>query len=152
MRVNPAGLQIIKGSEDLRLKAYLCPAGKWTIGWGHTGIDVYEGLVITEDEAERLLAADVKFTEDNLSLLLPAGLTRNQFSALVSLVFNIGVGNFVNSTLFKKLRLGEMAAAANEFPRWNKARVKGDLVPLDGLTKRRAKERELFLAPDPEEE
>lgn len=149
MRVNAAGLQIIKDSETLRLKAYLCPAGKWTIGYGHTGPDVHEGLVITEAEANELLKQDVKFVEDNLNLILPDGtLTHNQFSALVSLVFNIGLGNFVNSTLFKRIKAEALTAAAAEFPKWNKARVKGDLVPLDGLTKRRAKERALFEKED----
>lgn len=149
-RINSAGLQIITDSEVLRLTAYLCPAGKWTIGWGHTGSDVHEGLSISEGKARTLLQQDVRFVEDNLDLLLP-DLTDNQFSALVSLIFNIGLGNFVNSTLFKKLRNGDVMGAALEFPRWNKARVKGDLVPLRGLSIRREREQKLFLTPDGKE-
>lgn len=147
MRTNRAGMDIIRDSESLRLRAYYCPAGVLTIGYGHTGDDVHEGQEITETQAEMLLADDVEWAEEAVEALAPDWLNGNQFSALVSFVFNVGFGAFEASTLLRKLRAGDVRGAADEFPRWN--RSKGRV--LRGLTTRRAKERELFLAPVREE-
>jgi lysozyme len=149
-RTNLAGRQLIKDAESLRLKAYRCPADKWTIGYGDTGPDVVPGLVITADEAEerfnRRLAEEF---EPGVEQLLAVEVTGNQFSALVSFAYNAGLENFAGSTLLRKLNAGDFDAAAAEFGRWNKKREKntGRMVVLPGLTARRAAERELFLTP-----
>lgn len=137
--INAAGLQIIKESEGLALKAYLCPANVLTIGYGHTGSDVKPGMVITEAQAEELLRKDLHRFEDAVAAAVPIA-TDNQFSAMVSLAFNIGEGAFAGSTLLKKHRAGDYAGAASEFGRWNR----GGGRELPGLTKRRAKEAQLY--------
>lgn len=141
MKISDKGLEVIKQHEGLCLKAYVCPAGVLTIGYGHTG-DVLEGQEITEDEAERLLRNDVSWAEDCVNESVEVSLTQNQFDALVSFVYNIGCNAFRSSTLLRLLNSGNTEAAAQQFHRWNKG---GGRV-LAGLTKRRAHEAELFLA------
>lgn len=133
--------EIIKEHEGLRLEAYLCPAGVWTIGYGHTGSDVWPGLVITKEWAEWLLEEDLKRFEANVSGYVKVDLTQDQFDALVSFTYNVGAEAFKNSTLLKKLNAEDYEGAANEFPRWNKSKGK----VLGGLVKRRNEERKLFL-------
>lgn len=141
MKINDKGLQIIKDFEGCRLKAYICPAGVWTIGYGHTA-NVKPDMVITSTDAERLLRQDLKRFEEAVSSLVKVPVTPNQFSALVSFTFNIGVGALRNSTLLRKLNSSNYKGAAEEFLRWNKAN--GKVLP--GLTKRRKAERDLFLS------
>lgn len=143
-RINARGLQIIKDSEGLRLTSYRCPAGVLTVGYGHTGHDVYEGMTITEAQAEDWLEVDVDGAEAAVERMCPMGISDNMFSALVSLVFNIGPGGLKNSTLLRELQAGEIVKAADEFLKWNH----GGGKVLPGLTKRREAERELFLTPD----
>ena len=140
MHINAAGLRLIKRWESLRLEAYTCPAGVPTIGYGHTR-GVRLGDVIDEPRAEALLLADIENFEAGVHRLLKVPLTENQFSALVSLAFNIGLHAFGGSTLLKRLNAGDLLCA-DEFMRWNKA---GRQV-LNGLTARRFAERALFLA------
>jgi len=144
-RTNRQGLDIIQCYETLRLTAYLCPAGKWTIGWGHTGPDVYPGLTITADEADQLFQTDLARFETAVDELLAVPVTGNQFSALVCFTYNVGEGDdgLAGSTLLRKLNAGDLDGAAREFPRWN--RSKGRV--LLGLTRRRASERALFCTP-----
>lgn len=137
--INAAGLHIIKDSEGLRLKAYTCPAGVWTIGYGSTGPHVTPGLVITEARAEELLREDLaRFEAFVADKCAPA--TDNQFSALVSFAFNLGNGALKDSTLRRKHMEGDYVGAAAEFPKWNKA---GGRV-LAGLVKRRQREAQLY--------
>lgn len=143
-KINDLGLDIIREFESLELEAYYCPANVLTIGYGHTGPDVYEGQVINDAQANELLMQDVVFAEDGISSLAPFWLSDNQFSALVSFVFNIGVGAFEQSTMLRKLNADDVIGAANEFPRWNKSRRR----VLRGLTIRREAERDLFMTPD----
>ena len=138
--MNPA-TTLIKEFEGCKLKAYKCPAGIWTIGYGHTGNDVYEGKTITQQEAEVILENDLKRFVDGVDKLVTVQLTRNQLGALVSFAFNVGLGNFRSSTLLKILNQGRYADAAEQFLRWDKAG--GKVLP--GLTKRRHAERTLFL-------
>lgn len=143
-RTNLAGRQIIKDAESLRLRAYRCPAGKWTVGYGDTGPDVVPGLVITEEDAEERLAR--RLTEEfepGVEQLLAVEVTGNQFSALVSFAYNVGLGALADSTLLRKLNAGDPDGAADEFGRWTRSR--GRVLP--GLVTRRAAERELFLMP-----
>lgn len=157
MRTNERGLAIIKSFEGLRLKAYLCPAGVWTIGWGHTG-DVKRGDVVTEHQAEALLDVDLDIFERGVQELCPKVTSPNQFSALVSFAFNVGLGkptkeyprgrSFYTSTLRALVNSGRHELAALQFARWSKASVNGTLTTLPGLLLRRAAEAALYLRPD----
>lgn len=133
--------EAIKKAEGLRLTAYLDTGGVWTIGYGHTGADVREGLTIPLSEAERLLTRDLKVAEGHVNDAVKVKLTQNQFDALVSFVYNVGGGAFRSSTLLKLLNAGDYEGAANQLPRWNKDN--GKVIP--GLTNRRHEERDLFL-------
>jgi len=130
---------LIKKWEGLRLKAYLCPAGVPTIGYGHTK-GVKMGDVITEDQANMYLIQDILVVHEALSKLIKVPLTAGQHDALTSFVFNLGMGNLASSTLLKLLNQGKHLEASAQFPRWNK--VKGQ-VSL-GLTNRRAEEMKVF--------
>jgi len=139
MITSDAGRAIIEEHEGLRLEAYKCPAGIWTIGYGHTG-DVKEGDRITRHQAEAILEYDLGRYEDAVARLAPKA-TGPQFSALVAFVFNVGIGAFEKSTLLKEFLAGRTLNAAAEFDRW----TRGGGKVLPGLVKRRAAERALFL-------
>ena len=141
MNLSNNGKKLIKKHEGCRLKAYKCPRGVWTIGYGHTN-NVRPDDVITQDEAEELLKRDLKVHEDNVKRVVKIALTQNQFDALVSFEYNVGYGAFANSTLLKLLNAGNYNGASKQFERWVYA---GDRV-LEGLVKRRKAERELFLS------
>lgn len=134
--------EIIKPFEGLRLKSYKCPAGIWTIGWGHTGPEVFEGMEITLEEAESFLMDDMLEADQAVFDYVDVNLTEEQRAALVSFIFNLGAGNFRSSTLLKLINAGDFEAAAKQFGRWTKA--KG--IELAGLVKRREAEKKLFLA------
>jgi lysozyme len=143
MRINDAGLALIKRAEGLKLDSYRCPAGIATVGFGHTGPDVRIPMTITPGEAERLLHEDLaRFENGVTNCLCGVPTNSNQFSAMVSLAYNIGLGNFATSTVLKRHKLGNYAAAANAFLLWNKANKQ----VLPGLTRRREDERELYLS------
>lgn len=143
MKTSQTGLQLIREHEGLRLDAYRDPAGIWTIGYGHTRT-ARAGQRITRDQAERLLLQDVVTAENAVKARVKVPLKQHEFDALVSFVFNVGAGNFANSTLLRRLNEGNKAAAADQFLRWDKARVNGVLTSLPGLLRRRADERDLF--------
>jgi len=144
--VCPAALAIVKESEGLYLKSYICPAGKWTIGWGHTR-GVKEGQSIPRAQAEAYLAEDMAEAAAAVDRLVKVPLTPNQRGALASFAFNLGAGSLQQSTLLKLLNQGDYAGAADEFPKWVFATVDGKKQALPGLKKRRAAERALFLTP-----
>jgi len=144
--INQAGLNLTEASEGLRLTAYLCPAGKLTIGYGHTGPDVHVDETITEERAATLLTTDLANAGINVTKLVTVPLTDNQYAALCDFVFNLGAGALQSSTLLRLLNTGNYAGAADQFLVWNKAHVNGELVTLPGLTTRRQAERTLFLA------
>jgi lysozyme len=139
MTLSDAGLALIKQFEGLSLKAYLCPARVWTIGYGTTR-GVQPGNQVTEAEAEMLLRDDVSRFERGVAERIQVPVTQGQFDALVSLAYNIGLSAFGKSTLLRLLNDSKYSLAAEQFPRWNKA---GGKV-LSGLTKRRAAERAMF--------
>lgn len=145
MKISYIGLDLIKSYETLQLTAYraLKTEKYLTIGYGHYGPDVKEGQTITKDEATELLQQDVQTAENELNQLIKQNvlLTQNQFDALCSLVFNIGVGNFRKSTLRKKL-LNHIRSVDCEFMKW----VYSDGHYIQGLYNRRKKEVELFLS------
>lgn len=138
-------LDHVKKWEQLRLKAYMpTPHDKWTIGWGHTST-AYQGQVITEREAEKLLRKDLAWTVDAIHELVDVPLSQKQFDALAGLVFNIGRTNFANSTVLRRLNASNYAGAADAMMMWTKQRQNGRLVELRGLVRRRKEEREMFL-------
>lgn len=141
--MNAAGMNILKECEGLYLNAYKCPAGVWTIGYGCTE-GVRPGMSITEPEAEALLRKELaKFEEGVERVLGHIPLNENQFSALVSLTFNCGLGAVTEgTTIRRKLEARDYQGAADGFLLWNKG---GGRV-LPGLVKRREMERKLFLS------
>ena len=140
MKISDNGLNLIKKFEGCRLKSYKCPAGVLTIGYGHTGADVKENMIITKEQAENLFNLDILVHSNNVSKLVRVNLTQNQFDALVSFEYNVGYGNFSKSTLLRKLNARDYIGASNEFGKWVFANKK----KLQGLVKRRQAEKELF--------
>jgi len=147
MKTNAEGLRLIKQFEGLRLEAYVDAVGVRTIGYGHTS-SVKPGDTISEADAERLLREDIAKTEAAIAKLLGVPVNGNEFSALVSLAYNIGAANFAKSSVRKRLNTGDRAGAAAAILLWAKGRVNGKLKVLSGLARRRAAERALFLKPD----
>ena len=145
MKASPAAIDLIKRFESLQLEAYLCPAGVWTIGWGHTA-GVEPGMRITEQHAEELLGLDIQEVERSLASVIHAPLTQGQNDALVSLCFNLrgGARQLPKAApkLVSKIDSGDYAAAAMELLDINHANG----AVLAGLTRRREAERELFLS------
>lgn len=141
MKTNDAAKQIIKDQEGLKLVGYICPAGKATVGWGHTGPDIHVGMRITIQQAEEFLDEDLAESEDAVERLVKVPLTENQFGALVSFTFNLGQGALGGSTLLRVLNAGDYAGAASQFLKW----VHAGKEVLPGLVTRRTKERDLFL-------
>ena len=139
MRIAKAGLDMIKHFEGLELEAYKCPAGVWTIGYGHIK-GVQEGDVITEQQADDMLVEELKEYENYINTYVKCPLSQNQFDALVSWVYNLGPANLQASTLLKVLNKGDYAGVPAQIKRWNKA---GGRV-LEGLTRRRQAEADLF--------
>ena len=142
-----AGKELIKKWEGLRLDAYLCPAQKWTIGYGATfyedGTRVKRGDRISKERAEGLLNYHYDLFENDVKLYLKVNVNENQLGALVSFAYNLGVGNLQKSTLLRLINEGKFQAAANEFDKW----VYANKVKLNGLVNRRAEEKQLFLQP-----
>lgn len=139
MKCSQEGLELIKKFEGCKLKSYKCPAGVWTIGYGHTE-DIKEGDIVSPEEANKLLRADVFKFEEYVTDNVMVNLTQNQFDALVAWTFNLGVGNLRNSTMLKKLNNADYTSVPFEMKRWNKAGGK----TLDGLVRRRQAESLLF--------
>jgi lysozyme len=164
--INAAGIKLVKKWEGVldgdpttvNLDPYLDPVGIWTIGWGHAITDLDGKFIrgkenrrkafalfpngLTFQQAEDLLRADLIEASKDVLRLVKVPVTDNQFAALVSFQFNTGALKI--SSLLKHLNARRYCEAAKEFPRWNKGRVNGQLVVLNGLVKRRADERQLF--------
>ena len=134
------GLALIKKFEGCELKAYLCSAGVWTIGYGHTK-DVVEGMEITQEQAEQMLVDELHEYESYINKYVTVALSQNQFDALVSWVYNLGPANLSASTMLKVLNSGEYEDVPAQMKRWNKA---GGKV-LEGLIRRREAEACLFV-------
>ena len=140
MKTSPRGLALIRQFEGLRLLAYKDAVGVPTIGYGTTR-GVKMGMTITKAHAEELLRQDVERFEPEVLRLVKVPLNQNQWDALLSFTYNLGSANLESSTLLKFLNNGDYQAAADQFPRWNKAKGK----VLNGLTARRAAERAMFM-------
>ena len=139
--INAAGLALVRAYEGLRLEAYRDTSGVWTIGYGHTR-GVVPGDSISTERAEQFLEADLTEAERAVSALVKVPLTDNQFSALVSFVFNAGEGAFAKSTMLRKLNEGGYGLVPAYLRSWifDNGRV------LPGLVKRRAAEATLWSA------
>jgi|SRR5271166_2392172 len=137
------GNTLTKGFEQCRLTAYQDAVGVWTIGWGHTG-PVCAGLVWTQAQADAQLTIDEQKAVSAVNNWVQVILTQHEFDALVDFVFNVGIGNFLNSTLLTKLNAGDYAGAANELPKWDHAAGR----VLAGLLKRRTEEQHEFNTGD----
>ena len=135
------GLDLIKKYEGLRLEAYKCPAGVWTIGYGHTK-GVIKGMKISKEEAETLLKQDVSIVE--LQVVNTVGkLSDCKIDALVSFAYNVGIAAFRNSTLCRKVKANsDDPAIRNEFMKWIYAGGK----KLQGLERRRKEEAEMYFS------
>ena len=142
MKTGKLGKDLVKKYEGLRLKAYKCPANVWTIGYGHTGADVFENLEITAEKADELLAQDLGRFEKAVMKLVTTNIGQNQFDALVSFTYNLGEGNLKSSTLLKKINVNkEDPAIKTEFGKW----VNAGGQKLAGLVKRREEEAVLYF-------
>lgn len=143
MKFNKAGLDLIKRFEGCKLKAYSDVGGIWTIGWGSTcNRTVFEGMEITQGEADAMLDDDCASIAGIIRNMVPANLTDNQFSALVCFAYNEGPGRLRSSTLLQLIEKGDFEGAADEFLKW--VRVNGKFCK--GLLNRRQAERILFLS------
>ena len=143
MDISDSGLDFIMAHEGVRLSAYPDPATggePWTIGVGHTG-GVQAGDTCTEEQAREWLRDDAQQAVRCVNNSVKGQVTQNQFDALVSLVFNIGCGNFGKSTLLRCINAGDDSAAAQEFLKWDRAAGR----EMAGLLKRRQDESDLFL-------
>ena len=145
MKISQVGVDLIKHFEGLELEAYQDVAGVWTIGYGYTGPEIKAGMSITEHEAEALFREDLMRFEQGVSDLVIGDISQNQFDALISLSYNIGLNAFKNSTALKRLNAGDVEGAAEAITWWNKATVNGVKREVLGLTRRRAAESALFL-------
>ncbi len=141
LRMNAAGLQIIKESEGLRLEAYNLN-GQWLIGYGHSRT-AKRGMTITGQQADQLLRDDVRASEDAVRRMVKVAVNDNQFSAMVSLAYNMGAGGFSRTSVLSRINKGDYPGAADAFLNHNKG---GGRV-IEHLTHRREKERALFLTP-----
>jgi lysozyme len=143
MKVSKDCVDLVKTFEGFRSEAYKCPAGIWTIGYGHTK-NVKPKDVITERQALQLLQDELNEFADKVNKLLKIETSQAQFDALVSFAYNLGVASLQSSTLLKKHNTGDFLAAADEFLKWDKAKVNGKLTVLSGLSKRRRHESALY--------
>lgn len=135
-------LELIKKYEGFSSQAYKCPAGVWTVGWGHTGRDINKDTILTREEAELMLKKDVANLQEQILFLLDDKPSMNELDALTSLVYNIGLGAFKKSRLLKRINLKENGELiAKEWIEFNK--VNGKVVK--GLIRRRAEEICLYF-------
>lgn len=143
--LNAEGFRLISETEGLRLKAYYL-ADQWLVGYGHARI-AYDGLEITRAEAEALLRRDIHEVERGLAKILTVPVNENEYAALVSLAYNMGLGGFQRSLVYQRLMSGDREGAADAFRYLTTARINGVRTELPVLAARRERERALFLTP-----
>ena len=139
-RIDSKGLQLIKDFEKLSLKSYRDSGGVWTVGYGHTGPDVGRWTRVSKRKANSLLEEDVSATERAVADAIQVKTTQNQFNAMVSLAFNVGVTNFRQSTLLRLHNKRAFTSASREFTKWSKVNGRTS----KGLLIRREKEAKLY--------
>jgi lysozyme len=143
MILSSLGRALIQSFEECKLASYQDQHGVWTIGWGHTGPYIGPGMTCTQSEADTWFASDVLWAVEGVRRYTDVPLNQNQFDALTSFVFNVGVGGEEHSTLCKDLNASDYAGAAAQFLRWD--HING--VVSAGLLRRRQAEQALFLLP-----
>ncbi len=144
--INALGIELIKSHEKCVLRAYRDPRGVWTIGWGHTG-GVEEGDFWSQEEADQALLIDLAVAERAVCSYVYRDLNENQFSALVSFVFNEGSGTFYKSSVLVYLNHNQFEEACVAMALYNKMHVNGVKVVSTELIRRRADEQALFRLP-----
>jgi GH24 family phage-related lysozyme (muramidase) len=138
---SPTIIAFIKGFEQCRLHAYMpTPNDKPTIGWGTTGSDIVMGLSWSQEQCDDRFAADLSRFAQGVSRLLTGATSQNQFDGMLSLAYNIGLGNFGPSTLLRLHNSGDFGGVPAEFLRWN--HQAGQVLP--GLTRRRQGEADIY--------
>ena len=140
MQYSKEGIALTKSFESCRLTAYQDIKGIWTIGFGHVGPEVVEGLTWTQDQADSQLVLDLTKAEHAVNTLVTVPLTQGQYDALVDFCYNCGIGAFSGSTMLRLLNAGQFDDAANEFQKWSHA--SGKVVA--GLLRRRIAEEQEF--------
>lgn len=141
MTPSQACAALIHEFEGCKLKAYQDPGGIWTIGWGHVGPEVHQGLIWTQDQADEAMQADMIHKGVGVtSLINGSPTTQNQFDALTDFAYNLGLGNLGSSTLLKMHRASQYAEVEQQFGRW----IHQGSQVLEGLVKRRAAEAALY--------
>ena len=145
MKIDRKGAELMHTFEGLRLTAYPDPGSRdgtpWTIGWGSTGPDVKRGVVWTKEQADARFLADVAKFEDAVTKAVGTAVTtQNQFNALVSICYNIGIRNFTNSTLLRKHKAGDYRGAYHAFSSWKY----NDGKIMAGLVRRRNAEAAMY--------
>lgn len=144
MNISENGLSLVKHFEGLFLRGYRCPANVWTIGYGHTGsvngATINDETTITQEQANALLAEDMRGSEQAVTARVKVPLEQHQFDALVSFVFNCGAHAFSLSNLLKLLNTGKISEVPAQFGRW----IHGGGRILPGLVRRRKTEEHLF--------
>lgn len=146
MKTSQNGLDIIHELESFSSVPYLCPSKIPTIGWGNTYYEdgtkvTLNDKPISQKRGDELFSFILSKFETQILNIVKVPVNQNQFDALVSFAYNVGIGNFKQSTLLKKLNNGDFIGASLEFEKWNKSNGK----VLKGLVRRRLKEKELFL-------
>lgn len=144
--VSRSAVELIKAFEGFRAKAARLDDGRWTIGYGHT-LTAREGAEISEADAEALLLYDLIGAAHAVNEYVYSPLNQNQFDALVSFVFNIGVRAFRGSPTLRRLNEGRPLEAALTMEMWRKSDLEGERIVVDALVRRRAAEKALFLRP-----
>lgn len=142
MNISKVGVDLIKQYEGCKLRAYRDAVSVLTCGWGSTGPDIRDDTVWTQEQADKRLMDHLELVDGCIGRNVNVPLTQNQYDSLASWVYNLGCGNFMRSTLLKKLNEGDYAAVPDQIRRWTRA---GTQV-LSGLVKRREAEAELFGA------
>ena len=146
MKISRNGLYLIESFEGFRAKAVSLPDGRYTIGFGHAAT-AREGMVINREQAEQLLLWDLIPVEEAVRSLVHAPINQNQFDALVSFIFNIGIEKFKESDILKYLNQGQMVNAAMAMNLWRRSIINGREILVDALIRRRAHEIAMFLEP-----
>jgi lysozyme len=145
--VSPAAIELIKRFEGFRRTAAQLDDGRWTIGYGHTR-SARAGVTVSEADAEALLGYDLVDVQAAVNDWTFTPLAQNQFDALVSFVFNIGLEPFRHSAVLRRVNQGALLQAACAMEMWRKADFDGERIVVDALVRRRAAEKALFLTPE----